>query len=102
MNLERWSQLSFAQQMGNIGSEIARAKHWNEHLDEPSKKKALERALELTDLTIELSKGSFNKLRELTRLREVLADWYSNLKHYTVSYQNIQDYCTQFILLKQK
>ena len=50
----RWKQMPFIEQMANIGSEV-------------------ERALELTDLTLESVSG-FPRLKELARMREALVD----------------------------
>ena len=69
----RWLQLSFFEQMANVGSEVVRAINWREKNVQYSWA-AFERALELLDLTIDDEK---NKARrwELTRVREVLADY---------------------------
>jgi hypothetical protein len=47
-----WQKLRLAEQMGNIGSEVARVIHWQEAGDDIEKEKALQRALELLDLTL--------------------------------------------------
>lgn len=75
----RWLSLSFFEQMANIGSEIERAIKWRKKNDEYSQL-AFERALELLDLTIADAKN-FSRLKELLRLREVLADyfWFDNI-----------------------
>ena len=69
----RWKELSFAEQMGNIGSEIERTIHWKEKGNPAYSDLAFERALELIDLTIADAKTG-PRLRELTRTREALAD----------------------------
>jgi hypothetical protein len=69
----RWKQLSFAEQMGNIGSEIERTIGWKDKGNPEYSNLAFERALELIDLTIENAKTG-PRLRELTRTREALAD----------------------------
>lgn len=68
----KWNTFSFLGQMGNIGSEIGRAIHWN-NKDKKLSLEAFERALELLDLTIEDPKNKA-KLKELCILREMLAD----------------------------
>ena len=54
VTLEELKQMAFIEQMANIGSEV-------------------ERALELTDLTLESVSG-FPRLKELARMREALVD----------------------------
>ncbi len=95
MNRERWFQLTFAQQMGNIGSELTRARLWEEKREETQWIKALERGLVLIDCTLEDPRWR-NRLRELTRLREVVCDWYAGQKTYPVPVKFLEDYCTQF------
>jgi len=75
MIAERWQKLSFFEQMANIGSEVERAIGWKEKKNIEYSRMAFERALELLDLTIEDSKNR-KKLRELYRLREILADYF--------------------------
>jgi hypothetical protein len=69
----RWKQFSFAEQMGNIGSEIERTIRWKEKGNPEYSNLAFERALELIDLTIDNAKTG-PRLRELTRTREALVD----------------------------
>ncbi len=73
---KRWGQLSFFEQMANIGSEVERAINWKEKKAEYSQL-ASDRTLELLDLTIGDKKNqSRGRLKELLRLREVLADYF--------------------------
>jgi len=70
--LGRWASLSLVEQMGHVGSEVSRAARWqgkNESLHE----KAVDRAFELLDLTINDARWRF-RLKELVRVREILAD----------------------------
>lgn len=70
----RWEKFSILWQMANIGSEVERAISWRSK-DANYSHKAFERALELLDLTLADSKNR-PRLKELTRLREVLADYF--------------------------
>lgn len=72
----RWHTLSLAQQLGNIGSEVSRTVTWRARNPELSRR-ALERALELFDLTLDdpRHRASLSRLRELCRAREVLLDF---------------------------
>jgi len=94
VNKERWFKLSLAQQLGNIGSEVARAKDWQLRGDEGSCQQALTRALELLDITLDDTRWhTGGRVRELARLREVVADWYSQQGAYDVQPQVLEDYC---------
>ena len=75
LTLERWQKFSFSEQMANIGSEVFRAMSWRQRNREYSRL-ALERALELLDLTLEAVAKSGSRLKELTRLREALVDYF--------------------------
>ena len=78
MNVERWHRLTFAQQMGNIGSEIARAGSAQKKEYFEDMRSALSRALELVDMTLNDSRHRKNIFKEVSRLRELLACWYDN------------------------
>lgn len=71
----RWRQLSFLEQMANIGSEVERTILWKEKGNKEYSEQAFERALELLDLTIADKRNNL-RLKELTRLRETLADFF--------------------------
>jgi len=72
----RWGNLSLAEQMANIGSEVERAINWRKKDNAAYSQKAFERALELLDLTLDSEKG-FPRLREIARVREVLVDYFA-------------------------
>ena len=75
----RWFRLSLVEQLANVGSEIERAMRWRGKGNAEYGRRAFERALELLDLTIADEKHR-SRLKELTRLRETLADyfWFDN------------------------
>jgi hypothetical protein len=73
--LGRWKRLSFLEQMANIGSEVERALNWQAKDNIAYSRKAFERALELLDLTLDSTIG-YARLKELARVREVLADYF--------------------------
>jgi hypothetical protein len=70
----RWFTLSLASQLGNVGSEYERAVRWKQQGDEVRFEHAFGRLLELIDLTIADPRWRNHRLRELTRLREVICD----------------------------
>ncbi|MEO0107271.1 MAG: hypothetical protein ABIL46_08080 [candidate division WOR-3 bacterium] len=69
-----WFQIPFLEQVAHIGSEVERAISWRTKNLEYSIK-AIERALELIDLTV-ADKKNISHLKELLRLREVLVDYF--------------------------
>ncbi len=71
-----WWSLTLCEQMGHIGSEVGRALSWQ--IRKPAiAQGALERALELIDLTLADPRHlrSAARLREIARAREVLLDF---------------------------
>jgi len=80
----RWQKLSFFDQMANIGSEVEKAISWRNKDNDLYSRKAAERALELLFLTIADLKNR-NRLKELTRLHEVLVDYFFGQNQYSSS-----------------
>lgn len=71
----RWREMSLPEQMANIGSEISRALNWQKKGNEEYSRKAVIRALELLDLSLECG-GSLSRLREVARVREAVVDYF--------------------------
>lgn len=90
----KWFEMPFVNQMANVGSEIERTIIWKNKKPEYSQK-AFDRALELLDLTIADSKNR-SKLKELTRLRETLADYFEFDNQYASSDKSYQNYFYSF------
>ena len=70
----RWFMFSLATQLGNVGSEYERALRSKQQGDDDRFEHAFERMLELLDLTIADPRWKNHRLKELTRLREVICD----------------------------
>jgi hypothetical protein len=68
----RWGELSLAEQLANVGSEVGRMRRWRGR-DEPLAMSAFERALELLDLSLADPRWR-DRLREIARARELLCD----------------------------
>lgn len=94
---QRWYQLSLAQQMGHVGSELGRARHWESKGDRQSRDHALVRALDLLDLTLNDRRWS-GRFRELARFREVVSDWFCGRKAYDVPAETLEGYCARLSL----
>ena len=97
MNKERWAQLSFAEQLGHIGSELSRVQQEEESQERASRNSSLERALEMLDLTLDDQRWR-SRNKELARLREAVSDWFCDQRAYNIPLKILVDYCTQFIL----
>lgn len=93
--LGRWHAMSLVEQLANIGSEVSRVTHWHTVSDQKGKGKAVERALELLDLTIADEKNR-SRLSELLRLREVFCDTFLGENIYGVSPEYLDEYFLQF------
>lgn len=87
----RWQGLSFFEQMANIGSEIERTIAWGEKNNLDYGRMAFDRALELLDLTIGDDKNK-TRLRELTRVREALADHFTFSNTYQTTDKSWRNY----------
>ena len=77
----RWKDLSFCEQMANIGSEIERALIWRAKNNVSYSRNAFERALELVDLTLENVSG-FARLKEIARIRESMVDYFAGTNQF--------------------
>ncbi len=90
----RWFELSFIEQMANIGAEIGRAINWKDK-DKKLSGASFERGLELLDLTI-LDAKNKKRLKELLRAREVLADYFYFDNIYNSNDKQLNDYFYPF------
>lgn len=90
----RWFQMSLAEQLGNIGSEVYRAGK-QQNIDKNLFDKAVARALELFDLTLS-DKRWKGRLREIGRARDVFCDAVLGGKEYGSNFQDIQKYFDYF------
>ena len=95
-----WQKLSLFEQLGNIGSEVGRARKWHGR-DEKTFQGAVERALELFDLTLEDSRWKGRRL-EIARAREVFVDAVFGGKEYKSSLEDLEKYFMQFALAARK
>lgn len=96
----RWQKFSFAEQMAHIGSEVSRAGRW-QNKDRKIFWSAVERVLELFYLTIADPRWK-NRLKELTRLREIFCDAILGGKEYNSKLQDIERYLFYFTLYSHK
>ncbi len=80
----RWNELSFLEQMGNIGSEVIRASKWKQKGNQAYSRQAFYRALELLSYSLDDKKNTL-RLKELARIYETLVDFFEgdNIYHST-------------------
>jgi len=90
-----WGELAFVEQMANIGSEVIRAINWKKKGRQEYSNLAFERALELLDLTLTLDIRP-SCLKELARLREILADYFVFDNIYNSTDEKWQEYFLAF------
>jgi hypothetical protein len=94
LTTEKWNNLSFFEQMSNIGAEIGRTINWQKK-DKELSTAAFYRGIELLDATIE-DKKNLKKLKELCRLREAIADYFIFDNIYGSSDKKWNDYFYAF------
>lgn len=104
----RWEAMPLAEQMGNIGSEISRVIRWKNKGNSERMSGALDRALELIDLSICWAQRDDSKqahpgaLRELCRLRETVCDRYCGENEYMSDDSDMLRYFDTFALALHK
>ena len=96
----KWFELTLAEQMANIGSEVHRLITWRNrnqlHFDS-----ALNRALELIDLTLADTRWR-SGYKEIARVREVLCDICLGDDQYQTTLEYLDDYFLRFALLVRR
>jgi hypothetical protein len=103
MQAGRWWQMSLAEQLGNVGSEVSRAIRWSAR-NPALAQGALHRALELIDLTLDdpRQRQSVARLREIARAREVVVDFLAGPNQYGSTGPSLQKYFDAFALAARR
>lgn len=94
--------MSLCAQMGNIGSEVGRALRARAQGDEQRAMRALERALELFDLTADDPRRRRSQLGEILRAREVVCDYFVGGNAYHSASDSLDRYFTQFAMAERR
>lgn len=92
-----WQKLTLIEQMANIGSEIERTISWRKKNNPEYATLALERALELFDLTLADQRWRL-RYKEIARSREVVCDLFYGNNEYHTTFEALQKYFYQFAL----
>lgn len=92
----RWFELTLMEQLGNVGSEVSRAAKWRGR-DEKLFNGAVDRALELLDLTLDDPRWR-GRLKEICRARELLCGAVFGPNSYATTLDDLDRYFTQFAM----
>ena len=103
LTAERWRTFTLAEQLGNVGSEVSRTLKWRSRNPEIAER-AMARALELIDLTLDdpRQRSSVGRLRELCRVREVLLDFLVGPNQYGSTEATLQRYFDAFAVAARR
>ncbi|MEX1061738.1 MAG: hypothetical protein WEC39_01340 [Patescibacteria group bacterium] len=93
----RWQRMPLAEQLANVGSEVERTISWREKGDLEYSRQALWRALELLSFTKDSVKGS--QLREISRLYELLVDYFAGGNQFKSTDRLWRNYFNSFTYL---
>jgi hypothetical protein len=96
----RWSQLSLAEQLANVGSEVGRLRR-RRGQDDRLADQAFERALELLDLTLADPRWR-GRLKEIARARELLCDAALGGAQYGATLEDLDRYFLEFALAARR
>ena len=101
LTLERWQQFTLLEQLANIGAEVSRALSWKKKGEQGKSQRALERGLELFDLTIQDRRWQ-NRLKEILRTREIVLDYFLGENHFESTPELIDKYFLQFAIAARR
>jgi hypothetical protein len=91
----RWNELSLLEQLGHVGSEVERALNWKKKNRADLCMRAVERALELMDLTLDCPGNRF-RLKESARTREMVVDYFYGENQFRTSGECLSSYFLRF------
>ncbi|MBL0052945.1 MAG: hypothetical protein IPP29_16240 [Bacteroidetes bacterium] len=89
-----WFELSLMEQLGNVGSEVGRARKW-QHKNQKIFENSFARAFELMWLTIEDPRWK-GQLKELCRAKECLCDAYFGGILHGTTFESMEKYFHHF------
>lgn len=87
-----WSELSLAEQLGNVGSDFERAVKWKQRKNEKLAASAKARMLDQLDLTLSDNRHAGPRRREIARVREEVCKLLTNDGFNEISAERIKLY----------
>jgi hypothetical protein len=97
----RWHELTLMEQLGNIGSEVGRATRAKSQGNDQRLAGALDRALELFDLTLGDNRWR-DRFREVARAREIVCDFLVGDNEYGSTAESIDRYFLPFAMAARR
>lgn len=97
----RWRELTLMEQLANVGSEVGRAARAKAVGNDERLANALDRCLELFDLTIADDRWRFRR-REITQAREVVCDFLVGDNAYESSAESLDRYSLSFAVAARR
>ena len=98
----RWHTLTLAEQLGNVGSDVGRAIRAKEQRNDIRMQGALDRALELLDLTRADERWQNPRRREIGRAREVVCDFLVGDNEYASTGESLDAYFLAFAMAARR
>lgn len=95
---DRWERMSLADQLANIGTEVARAARAKCRNDEVRLQKHLDLALELFEFTLDDERWRAQRV-EIGRAREIVCDFLAGENEYESSAESLDAYFLPFTYL---
>ena len=96
-----WQTHSLTYQMGNIGSEVSRSLKWTAKGNKARADKAIDRALELFDFTIEANTNNSARLTEILKARDEFCNYFFDNNSYHTDPTQMQRYYDGFAMMDQ-
>ena len=98
----RWGTLTLAEQLANAGADVGRAIRAKATGDDRRFVAALDRALELLDLTLADPRWAGPRAREIARMREVVCDFLVGDNVYAYTPESIEGYFMAFAVASRR
>ena len=97
----RWLDLTLAEQLGNVGSEVGRALRARANGESERSRDALGRALELFDLTLADARWATRR-KEIARARELVCDFLVGNNEYGSTAEGLDAYFLGFAIAARR
>ena len=98
LTAERWQRLTLAEQLGNVGTGVARATLAKAQRNDERSSFALARALELFDFTLGDERWRGGRRKEIARAREVVCDFLTGDNEYRSTAESLDAYFLPFAM----